>query len=242
MSRYKATIQYLGENYSGSQKQLHVKTIQDTLEKALSTLTKQKISTIFSGRTDAGVNAKGQVVHFDCNIKLSAYSINALLPNDIKVLKLTKTNKTFHAQMSAKYKHYQYKIRNSEVENIFDNCTYYHRPKLNIKRINEALSYIMGEHDFSAFKSSCDNPAKICKIYRAKAVKSQDLIKIDIIGNRFLYNMIRTIVGTLLMIEKDNLDPLKMKEILDSKDRTQAGSTAKAIGLTLIKVGYDNKY
>jgi len=242
MPRYKLTIQYLGQDFKGSQKQLKERTVQDELEKALSTLTQQKISTIFSGRTDTGVNAKGQVVHFDYEGKIALYNLNCVLPKDIRVVKLAKTNKKFHAQMSAKARYYQYKIRNSEVEDIFDSCVYYYRHKLDLKRINEALSYIKGEHDFSAFRSSSDNPARICKIYKAEAHKTGDVIKIDIIGNRFLYNMVRTIVGTLLMIEKDNLPPAKMKEILDSKKREMAGSVISPVGLTLMKVEYKNKY
>lgn len=242
MPRYKLTIQYLGKNYSGSQKQLKDKTIQNELEKAISTLTKQNISTIFSGRTDKGVSALGQVVHFDYEGEIPKYNLNALLPPDIRVQKIETVKKTFHSQMSAKYRHYQYKIRNNDVENVFDNCTLYYRYPLDIKRINESLSYLIGEHDFSAFKSSSDNPAKICTIYKAEAKRKDDLITIDITGNRFLYNMVRTIVGTLLLIEKNNFEPGKMKEILDSKDRTLAGPTISPEGLTLIKVGYDRKY
>ncbi len=242
MPRYKITIQYLGQNFKGSQKQLNARTVQDELEKALSTLTQQKISTIFSGRTDSGVNAKGQVVHFDYNGEIAIYNLNCVLPKDIRVIKLTTVNKKFHAQMSARVRHYQYKIRNSNVEDVFDTCTLHYRHKLNLERINESLSYLIGEHDFSAFKSSSDNPAKICTIYKAHAVKIGDVIKIDIVGNRFLYNMVRTIVGTLLMIEKDNLPPAKMKEILKSKDRAQAGATVNPIGLTLMKVEYKNRY
>ena len=118
MPRYKLTIQYLGQNFKGSQKQLKERTVQDELEKALSTLTQQKISTIFSGRTDSGVNAKGQVVHFDYEGNVALYNLNCVLPDDIRVIKLETVNKKFHAQMSAKARHYQYKINNSEVEDI----------------------------------------------------------------------------------------------------------------------------
>ncbi len=187
-----------------------------------------------------------QVVHFETEKEIEKYkflySLNSLLPKGISVLKIQKVNNRFHAQKDSAYKHYQYLIRNSGCENVFDvNCLHV-RQKLDIERINEALSFIKGEHDFSAFKTSSENPAKVCNIYEARASKKGDLIKIDIVGDRFLYNMVRTIVGTLLLIEKDNLKPSAMKEILNSKDRTKAGSTADAVGLTLVKVGYDNKY
>ena len=110
--------------------------------------------------------------------------------------------------------------------------------------MNQALSYLIGHHDFSAFKSVCDNPYNDCIIYYAKAkeqtIKRQKFIFIDIIGNRFLYNMIRTIVGQLLLIERNNLDPSVMDEVLKSKDRAKAGQVVDATGLVLKYVGYDN--
>lgn len=245
--RYALKIQYLGKNYKGSQKQVGVNTIQDEIEKALCTLIKESIKTIFSGRTDAGVSARCQVLHFDSNLIIEneakfLNSLNALLPDDIRVFEIAKKDKTFHAQKSAMFRHYKYTIRNDFVENVFDRCVLFCKYKLNANRMNEALRYLLGKHDFSAFKSKSDNPACVCNIYFAQAKRSSDgkYITIDIIGNRFLYNMVRTIVGTLLMIEKDNLEPLSMFEILKSKERANAGATADAKGLILETVGYDN--
>lgn len=240
--RYLLTIQYLGKKYCGSQKQPHKNTIQDELEKALCTLTQTNISTIFSGRTDTGVNASAQTLHIDLEKSIEPYrfiyGLNHLLPEDIVVLSMEKVKNDFHAQKSAKYRHYQYLIRHATTRCVFDNRTFFTRQELDEKRINKALEHILGEHDFSAFKCASDNPAKICNIYHARAVREGEYIKIDIIGDRFLYNMVRTIIGTLLEFEKDSTDPAKMAEILNSKDRTKAGSTAEAVGLTLIEVGY----
>ena len=246
MTRYCLKLQYFGKNYCGSQKQNTDPTIQQELEKALSTLIKQKISTIFSGRTDAGVSALAQSAHFDTNKEIDPdkfrYSMNSILPDDIVVSEIFKVENDFHAQMSAKYRHYQYKIRTTRTPSPFDVNVFYTRQKLDADRLNTALQALAGEHDFSAFKSTSDNPAKVCEIFKVTAKKETNLegdyITIDIIGNRFLYNMVRTIVGTLLMIEKDNLSPLTMAQILESKDRTQAGPTADPIGLTLVEVGY----
>ena len=244
MTRYALYFQYLGKNYRGSQKQPNKNTIQDEIEKALCTLIKTKISTIFSGRTDKGVSAYHQVLHFDTDCKINKYkfinSINGILPEDIRIFDIEEKDKTFHAQKSAKFRHYRYLIRNDLIKSPFDTNAFFYRYKLNENRMNEALKYLQGEHDFSAFKSQSENPAKICNIYYASARRSSDgkYISIDIVGDRFLYNMVRTIVGTLLLIEKDNLEPLSMLSILKSKNRSNAGATADAVGLTLVNVGY----
>jgi len=245
MPRYLIKLQYFGKNYCGSQKQNTDPTIQKELENALRTLIKQEISTIFSGRTDAGVSAIGQTAHFDTQEELKdlekfRYSLDSILPDDIVASEIFKVDDDFHAQMSAKYRHYQYKIRAAKTPSPFDVNVFHVRTELDVNRINAALKHLAGEHDFSAFKSTSDNPAKICKIFKAAAQKEGDYITIDIIGNRFLYNMVRTIVGTLLEIEQRGLEPQKdMKKVLESKDRTQAGPTADPIGLTLIEVGYE---
>lgn len=246
MTRYALHFLYLGKNYRGSQKQPEGNTIQDEIEKALCTLIKTKISTIFSGRTDTGVSAYHQVLHFDTDYKINKCkfinSMNGILPEDIRVFDIEEKDKTFHAQKSAKFRHYRYLIRNDLIKSPFDTNVFYYRHKLCENRMNEALKYLQGEHDFSAFKSQSENPAKVCNIYYTNAKRSMDekYIIIDIVGDRFLYNMVRTIVGTLLMIEKDNLAPLAMDEILKSKKRENAGMTASPEGLVLLKVGYDD--
>lgn len=254
MQRYVLVIEYIGTNYAGSQIQKGKKgsnpqpqnnTIQGELEKALSTLTKHKIKTVFSGRTDAGVHAKEQYVHFDtdydCMDAKTINSLNGLLPKDISVKSIERKDKTFHAQKSAKYRWYRYKIINRKQRSAWDNNVLLVRDNLDVNRINESLKFLEGEHDFTAFKKvKTLNPAKICTIYKACCLKKGDEIIIDIIANRFLYNMIRTIVGTLLMIEKKSLAPVTIKEILDSKDRTKVGPTISPDGLTLMKVIYNN--
>ena len=257
MPRYKLEIQYVGKNYAGSQIQLAKNgtvetkpTIQGELEKAISTLIGVKnskqirtIKTIFSGRTDAGVNARMQVVHFDTDKEFVASkfinSINKLLPQDISVSKIEKTDETFHSQMSAKQRHYEYRFVNRNYKSAFDGDLMRVNGDLNLERMSKALNYLEGEHDFKAFKNSgVDNPNTICKITRAICRKEEDFIIIELSANRFLYNMVRNIVGTLLMIEKDNLEPEIMKEILSSKDRSRAGKKISPYGLTLVKIEY----
>lgn len=273
MKRYSIKVEYIGKNYSGSQlqasKENAPRTIQSELENALSTLivghgkgaekginntssdkiqdqaqnSKKRIKTIFSGRTDAGVNAKGQIVHFETDKPLVAsgfiHSINGILPNDISVSELKEVPSDFHAQKSARKRHYKFVFFNRKQRSAFDGDLMLVKYDLNIQRMQKSLNYILGEHDFKSFEGSGSGTVnKTCFIYKVECKKLGDTIVIDIVGSRFLYNMVRTIVGTLLLIEKNNLPPGFMKEILEAKDRTKAGKTVSPYGLTLMKVEY----
>ena len=250
LTRYIICFEFLGENFFGSQKQPDKRTVQGEIEKALRTLIKDNIGIIPSGRTDAKVSAELQVAHFDVKKEIKnpdnfLYKLNCILPDDLKVFELKKVPLDFHAQKSAKYKHYRYVIENNRVASVFSrNCLFYPYKKLNVDRLNQALSYLIGHHDFSSFKSNSDNPYNDCVIYFAQAkqelIKRQNFIFIDIVGNRFLYNMIRTIVGQLLLIERQELNPDVMGAVLESKDRTKAAHVVEAKGLILKYVGYDD--
>lgn len=258
MQRYVLIVEYIGTNFAGSQKQLHdpsgfenksikpVRTIQGEIEKALSTLTRSHIKTIFSGRTDAGVHARGQVVHFDthyeCVDPKFINSLNGILPPDVCVRSVKKVEKSFHAQKSAKIRWYRYKIVSREQRSVWDDRCLFVRESLDIQKMNEALSYLIGEHDFTSFKKvKTENPAKVCNMYKAHCFQEGDAIYIDLVANRFLYNMVRSIVGTLLWIQRNSLAPVTLKEILDAKDRSKAGPTISPEGLTLMKVIYNNE-
>ena len=244
MHRYAITVEYVGKNYSGSQNQPNgIVTIQSELETALSTLKNKKIKTVFSGRTDKGVNSKGQIVHFEIEKTLVAskfiYSMNEILPNDISILDLKEVSTEFHAQKSAKRRTYQYIFLNKDVRSAFDGDLMLVKYELDVSRMQTALEHLLGEHDFSCFESSgASTPNKTCFIYKVECQKLDDTIVIDIVGNRFLYNMVRAIVGTLLMIEKNDLAPEVMKDIMEAKDRSKAGKTVNPHGLTLMKVEY----
>ena len=263
--RYAIQVQYIGKNYAGSQLQADKPTIQGELEKALGTLIKcsnpceaqsgksggftgysnnnRPVKTFFSGRTDRGVNSVGQVVHFDCDKPVVAskfiYSLNEILPPDISVSNLKEVDPKFHAQKSAKKRHYVYEFVNRKCKNAFDGDLMRIKYDIDMERMQKALDYIKGEHDFSSFKSSGTlNPSKVCFIYEAKCRKAGDRVIIDITGNRFLYNMVRAIVGTLLEIEGHNLPPEHMKYVLEAKDRSKAGQNVSPYGLTLKEVTY----
>lgn len=255
--RYAFKVQYIGKNYAGSQiqfrngEQIDTPTIQGELEKALGTLisgnltvnNKRPVKTVFSGRTDRGVNSLGQVVHFDTDKHIVAskfvYSLNEILPDDISVTDLKEVPITFHAQKSAKRRHYRFEFVNRKCKNAFDGDLMRIKYEIDIERMQSSLDYLMGEHDFSSFKSSGTlNPSTVCFIEKAECRRVGDHVVIDIIGNRFLYNMVRTIVGTLLEIEGHNLPSSHIKNVLDAKDRRKAGQTVSPYGLTLIEVTY----
>ena len=244
--RYLISFEYLGSKFFGSQVQKQEPTVQGELIKAICTLTKNKnTKVIMSGRTDRGVSAYYQTAHFDTEIEVKdknkfLISLNSILPDGVRVFDIENIVASFHAQKSAKYRHYRYKINNSLAKSVFDLNVYHTRMKLDVERMQKALEYILGEHDFSAFRSVSDNPARICTIYKASVRSDSEYILIDIVGNRFLYNMVRAIVGTLFYIESKNLDSTHMKDVLDSKKRELAGANADPIGLTLVKVGYDD--
>ncbi len=255
--RYAFQVQYIGKNYAGSQiqfengKEIDTPTIQGELEKALCKLTcgksannnKRQIKTVFSGRTDKGVNSIGQVVHFELEQMIVAskfvYSLNEILPDDISVSDLKVVDAGFHAQKSARKRIYRYEFINRKCKNAFDGDLMRVKFDINLDRMQKSLNYLLGEHDFSSFKSSGTlNPSKVCIIYKAECLKDGDKVIINIEGNRFLYNMVRTIVGTLLEIEGHNLPAEHMKEVLEAKDRRKAGQTVSPYGLTLMKVEY----
>lgn len=254
--RYTLQVQYIGKNYAGSQIQfengieIQTPTIQGELEKAISTLifgdtenNNRRFKTVFSGRTDRGVNSKGQVVHFDTDKPIVAskfvYQLNEILPKDISVSDLKQVDASFHAQKSAKRRYYRYIFINRKCKNAFDGDLMRIKYDINIERMQNALNYLLGEHDFSSFKSSGTlNPSKVCFIEKAECKKDDDKVIIDIAGNRFLYNMVRTIVGTLLEIEGHNRSAEYMKQVLEACDRKKAGQTVSPYGLTLIKVEY----
>lgn len=261
--RYALDVQYRGKNYAGSQIQFGGKykgensypeqvetTVQGELERALRTLiigktseNNRPIKTIFSGRTDKGVNSLGQVVHFDTDMTIVAskfiYQMNEILPDDISVSNLRIVDQSFHAQKSAKARYYRYELINRKYKQAFDGDILRVKFDLDIERMQSALNFLIGEHDFSSFKSSGTlNPSKVCLISRAEVEKQGDRVFIHLEGNRFLYNMVRTIVGTLLEIEGHKLPVVHMKNVLEARDRRKAGQTVSPYGLTLMKVKY----
>jgi len=246
--RYSLIVEYVGWGFCGSQRQPGVKTVQSELEKALKKLLQFDIKVIFSGRTDKGVHAKNQVAHFnvpfELNLNRFLYSLNSVLSENISVKSMQKVDKNFHSQISAKYRWYRYIINNKPQRSVWLNKTSAHiYEKLDVQSMQTALNYLIGKHDFTGFKKvNSPNPVKECTMYHAVISEKAGVINIDLIANRFLYNMVRIIVGALIEIGKGLYPPEHMLKILEAKDRTLAGHTAEACGLTFMMVGYDEKY
>lgn len=246
MQRYKAIIEYCGTNYYGMQRQSNLPTIQGKIEQALSLFMNKQSFIDFCGRTDAGVHAKGQVIHFDLEQERREYNImqgiNFYLRNEeIAILNVEKVPSDFHARFSATSRTYIYKILNRRVHSpLLLNKVMHIVADLNINAMQEAANHLIGKKtDFSAFRSSeCSAENPIRTIDSIKITKIHDEIDIEIRAKSFLHNMVRIIVGTLINVGKNKYKAGYINTILDSKNRTLSGQTAAACGLYFIKAEY----
>ncbi len=246
MRNLKLTIQYDGTDYFGWQRQKNTRrTIAETIENVLSRILQGKVKLIAAGRTDTGVHAREQVANFSTGSKMSParifQSLSALLPEDIRVKKVEEAAEDFSSRYSAKLKTYRYTILNRKIQDVFQRRFVYHYPldKLDAAAMRKAAHYLVGSHDFTSFKrTDKKKKATIRDLKKLEIARKGDLIYIDITANSFLHHMVRNIAGTLIEIGKGNLPPENLKKILQAKDRKQAGPTAPACGLCLMKVKY----
>lgn len=239
------TISYDGTNFFGWQKQDGVKTIQEDLETALSSLFKQQTSIRGASRTDTGVHALCQLALLKHNtnipIQRLPLAINSFLnTKDIVVTNAVYVDESFHPQNSVYKKTYQYKIYNAPFLNpLIKNYTEFVHKPLNIEQMNLAAKYFLGQHDFKAFCASGSNAKTTVRtIYDLSVTKQDDIITIEITGNGFLYNMVRIIAGTLIDVGLLKKPPEHIQHIIQSKNRQNAGKTASACGLVLYKIYY----
>lgn len=245
MKRFKCLVSYDGTNFSGYQVQPKKRTVQGELEYALKKLHKgADIKVSASGRTDAGVHAKGQVIHFDSelNIPLPKWDIalNSLLPDDIAVMSTEEAVDGFHARFDAKGKEYRYFIRLSAMRDPFSRNYAFQFPYLlNVSAMKEAAAYLLGTHDFTSFCSAkTEVEDRVREIREIDIIEGQNSLEFRFVGNGFLYNMVRILVGTLIEVGTGERNPNSMVEILAKKDRTYAGKTAPSHGLYLWEVFY----
>ena len=241
--RYLITFSYDGTNYNGYQKQLNKNTIQDKIESALNKITSNKIIIHASGRTDSKVHALNQKAHFDLDKEYDIYklkkSINSLIPEDIHISKIEVVDNDFHARFNVKEKEYIYKLNIGEYNPLDRNYVYQYNKELDLDKMIEASKYLLGEHNFKSFTKTDDSKEDyIRNIYKINITKKDNIITFDFIGNGFLRYMIRNIVGTLIEVGENKIDPIKVKEILDSQNRKNAGKTAHPEGLYLYNVKY----
>ena len=237
-------IEYDGTAYGGWQRLKNAPSIQQTIEEALERALGCSCRVIGAGRTDAGVHAYGQVAHLDIETKIPAdrfsYILNQKLPDDIRIVQSWQAAENFHARRDAIGKHYRYTIYQAPHASALERNSSVHVPQqLDVKKMQQAAQVLIGEHDFSAFRTVGSNiVGTVRTVYRLEVQQQGQHIHIDIWGNGFLYNMVRIIAGTLIEVGKGKIPVQEMQSILDSKERARAGATAPAKGLAMCEVFY----
>ena len=244
MKRVKLTVAYDGTNYCGWQIQPNGITIEEVLNNALKDLLGEDIAVIGASRTDSGVHALGNVAVFDTNTQIPAekivFALNQRLPEDIRVQQSEEVSGDFHPRYCDSTKTYEYKILNRKIPNPLKRYyTHFTYRDLDLVKMQEAATYIVGEHDFASFCSAGSQvESTVRTIYSLDVSKTDDEITIRICGNGFLYNMVRIIAGTLMEVGMGTIEPAQVKSIIEAKDRQAAGPTAPARGLMLVKIEY----
>lgn len=241
-------VEYEGANYSGFQRQKHAPSVQGELERALSIIADEKVELYCAGRTDAGVNATGQVVHFDISKERSdrafVLGTNVNLPDDIAVTWAKHVSDDFHARFSAKARRYRYILQNTDFRpGIMRKGVSLYRGNFDVQKMQDASSVLIGEHDFASFKSSQDESLSSYRCVNfINITRRGPYIIFDIEANAFLHHMVRNIVGTLLMIGDGQKDKNWLIDIFKACDRNLAGPTAFGSGLYLVDVTYPDNF
>jgi len=243
--RYFIELSYKGKSYHGWQNQPNAVSVQEVLEKALSTLLRETITIVGAGRTDAGVHAKQMFAHFDTNVDFSqedlTYKLNSFLPKDIAIHAIFEVPKDAHARFDALSRSYIYRI--SLTKNVFDyNYSYNFNLPLDVKAMNEACKVILEYKNFKCFsRSNTDVKTYNCNIIEAQWEKESNMLTFSITANRFLRNMVRAIVGTMIEIGLGKIGIEQFHDIIKSKDRTNAGASVPGHGLYLVNIDYPNR-
>lgn len=244
MRRIRTIISYDGTNYVGWQVQPNGISVQELLEKALNELTGEMIRVEGSGRTDSGVHARAQVAHFDTNARMSAdkfaVAMNMHLPPDIRVLYSEECGEDFHARFSAKRKEYAYTVQLGPHADVFTRTTALHLHYMpDIDAMQQAAHAVLGTHDFNGFKctgSAMENTVRT--VTKSEWVRNGNYLVYRVEGNGFLYNMVRILVGTMLEIGSGKRPVTDVQKAIETGKRSDAGATAPAHGLCLVRVVY----
>jgi tRNA pseudouridine38-40 synthase len=244
LARFAVGIEYDGTAYAGWQAQRGAPSIQELTEQAFSSVANEAVSLVCAGRTDAGVHAREQVAHFDSDavraLRGWVLGANSNLPRDISVAWVTPVPAHFHARYSAESRTYRYFIYNRSVRSslVERRAAHIHRP-LEHARMHEAASAFIGEHDFSAFRSSeCQAKSTVRRLTRLVVEREADWVAVEITANAFLHHMVRNLVGVLIEIGRGEQPVSWARDVLESRDRTQGGVTAPAEGLYMWSVEY----
>ncbi|MGD8784386.1 MAG: tRNA pseudouridine(38-40) synthase TruA [Thioalkalispiraceae bacterium] len=241
-------IEYNGAAYCGWQYQEHSPSVQARVEEALAHVANHDVRVICAGRTDTGVHAYGQVVHFDTESQRSehswAFGANTKLPGDISILWAKHVDEDFHARFSATSRVYRYVLLNRRIRPglLRDRVSWDYRP-LELNRMRQGAAHLIGEHDFSSYRAvACQASSPIRTLKRLEVHQQDELFSFELEANGFLHHMVRNIVGVLMSIGAGEAEPDWAKQVLDQRDRTQGGLTAPADGLYFVGVNYPDHF
>jgi tRNA pseudouridine38-40 synthase len=242
-TRLLAVVEYDGTDYLGFQVQAQGATIQGEIEHALAAVTREEIRVIGAGRTDAGVHAQGQVITFSTAwrhpVEELQHALNAVLPKDIAVHELRPVARGFHPRFDAASREYRYTVFNRPLRSPLAWRFAYHFPRpLDVAAMNEAAGVLIGSHDFASFGRAPQGDNTVRVVYQARWTQEEPFVYFDIVANAFLYRMVRSLVGTLLLVGTGELSSEEFEEIFRFADRDRAGQVAPAHGLCLIRVNY----
>ncbi|MEQ1438195.1 tRNA pseudouridine(38-40) synthase TruA [Fontimonas sp. SYSU GA230001] len=248
MTRYAAGVEYVGTEFSGWQAIERQRTVQRELERALSQVAAHPVEVVAAGRTDAGVHALQQVVHFDSPAPRSAYAwllgTNTHLPPDLSLRWIQPVAERFHARHDARRRRYRYVIHNHRARSaLLRQRAGWWPQTLDTAAMDAAAQCLVGEHDFSAFRDSqCQSPTPVRRVESLAVRRAQDFVVIDICGNAFLHHMVRNITGTLALVGLGKQPVGWVAQVLASRDRRQAGMTAPAAGLYFVGPEYPAEF
>ncbi|WP_341792296.1 tRNA pseudouridine(38-40) synthase TruA [Rickettsia endosymbiont of Gonocerus acuteangulatus] len=245
MYRYKITIEYLGTNLAGWQRQSGVISVQQILEEAIYKFSGEQVTLFASGRTDAGVHAIGQVAHLDLSKYFEPYKIIRAInyfvrPYKVGIVNCELAPNDFHARFSATARHYIYRILNRPYPSVIDyDRVWWISVPLDVSAMQKSGNYLLGKHNFTSFRaSSCQSKSPIKTLTKLDIIKENEEIKLYFSAPSFLHHMVRNIVGSLVLVGKNIWQAEQMQQVLEAKDRKAAGPTSPACGLYFIKADY----
>lgn len=246
--RYAGIVEYDGSDFCGWQRQSHVPSVQETVERAISLVANHEVGIACAGRTDTGVHALGQVMHFDTNANRDLRSwllgINANLPPSVVLRLIKPMPEDFHARFSALSRTYRYIIANEKVRPaLLAKRAAWERLPLQADLMQEGANYLVGEHDFTSFRAlACQAKSPVREISNFRIHREGALIIMDVTANGFLHHMVRNLAGVLMSIGKNENPPQWAQHVLMKKDRACGGVTAPSQGLYFMSVLYEQKY
>lgn len=241
-------IEYDGQNFCGWQRISHGRSVQAELEKAFSKVANHTVKCVCAGRTDSGVHAQQQIIHFDTEVVRPDHAWllggNSYLPKDVSIRWAVAVNNEFHARFKAEARSYRYVILNSPVRPaILAGKVTWVRKSLQVGAMQQAAKYLIGKHDFSSFRASgCGANTPIRHVMQAEVIRAGNFIYLDIKANAFLYHMVRNIAGMLISIGQEDNSPEWTQQLLQKKNRTKGGMTAPSDGLYLVSAHYPESW